>query len=248
MARLRSNNVFGTTTNNPLASGDLTLNAAGLANLTAVTGSDYAVIILDPNRVNGAPEIVYVTAHTGSATSATITRGQEGTSARSHPSGTFWVHGASAIDLRPFSPPACAVYHDTTQSCADAAETLIVFNSERYDTDSMHSTVSATSKITFTTAGLYLITFRATLPGLTTYSRVYSSLRVDGSTLIGYAGETPTTFNAGPLLLNTAVYKAAAGSYVEALVYQDNTANTAQNLQSGANFSPEFTATWLGEG
>lgn len=98
MARLRSNNVFGTTTDNPLTAGATTLNSAGLANLVAVTGSDTAVITLDPNRVNGAPEIVTVTAHTGSATSATITRGAEGTSAREHPAGTFWVHAPTTTD------------------------------------------------------------------------------------------------------------------------------------------------------
>ena len=98
MARLRSNNVFGTTTDTPLTAGATTLNSAGLANLIAVTGSDTAVITLDPNRVNGAPEIVTVTAHTGSATSATITRAAEGTSAREHPAGTFWVHTPTTTD------------------------------------------------------------------------------------------------------------------------------------------------------
>lgn len=97
--RLRTNNVFGTTTNNPLLVGGTTLNSAGLANLAVVAGADRAVITLDPNRVNGAPEIVIVTAHSGAATSATITRGAEGTAAREHPSGTFWVHAATAVDF-----------------------------------------------------------------------------------------------------------------------------------------------------
>ncbi len=99
MARLRSNNVFGTTTNNPLAAGGTSLSSAGLANLVAVAGADRAVITLDPNRVHGAPEIVYVSAHTAGMGVATILRGQEGTVARSHPAGTFWVHGATAAEL-----------------------------------------------------------------------------------------------------------------------------------------------------
>jgi hypothetical protein len=96
MARIRTNNVFGTTTDNPLTNVATTMNSAGLANLAAVTGSDEALITLDPNRVNGAPEIVRVTAHTGSATSATIDRAEFGTTAREHPAGTEWVHGAVA--------------------------------------------------------------------------------------------------------------------------------------------------------
>lgn len=97
-ARIRDNSVFGTTTNNPLAAGDTTLNSAGLANLSAVA-SNHAVIVLDPLRAAGAPEIVIVTAHTGAATSATITRGAYGTSARSHASGTLWVVAATVDDL-----------------------------------------------------------------------------------------------------------------------------------------------------
>lgn len=95
MTRVRTDNVFGTITDNPLTSGATTMNSAGLANLAAVSSTE-AIIILDPNRVAGAPEIVVVTAHTGSATSATIQRGQFGTTARQHASGTAWVHGPIA--------------------------------------------------------------------------------------------------------------------------------------------------------
>lgn len=95
MTRVRTDNVFGTITDNPLTSGATTMNSAGLANLAAVSSAE-AIIILDPNRLNGAPEIVVVTAHTGGATSAPIQRGQFGTSARQHPQGTQWVHGPIA--------------------------------------------------------------------------------------------------------------------------------------------------------
>lgn len=93
MARIRTDNVFGTITNDPLTAAGTTLNSAGLANLDVVASPDEALITLDPNRANGAPEIVVVTAHTASATSATITRGAFGTAARQHVAGTEWVHG-----------------------------------------------------------------------------------------------------------------------------------------------------------
>lgn len=101
MTRIRTDNVFGTTTDNPLTAGATTMNSAGLANLAAVSSTE-AIIILDPNRVAGAPEIVVVTAHTGSATSATIQRGQFGTTAREHASGTEWVHGPIASNASTF--------------------------------------------------------------------------------------------------------------------------------------------------
>lgn len=106
MARIRTDNVFGTTTDAPLTAGATTLNSAGLANLAAVSGGDEAIITLDPNKVDGAPEIIRVTSHTGSATSATITRGQFGTTAREHAAGTEWVHGPIASDSTDFSDDA----------------------------------------------------------------------------------------------------------------------------------------------
>jgi len=97
-SRIRENNVLGTTTDNPLLVGATTMNSAGLTNLPAVA-SNHAVLILDPLRAAGAPEIVIVTAHTAAATSATITRGAYGTTARQHASGTLWVHAETKDDL-----------------------------------------------------------------------------------------------------------------------------------------------------
>ena len=101
MTRVRSDNTFGTTTDNPLTAAATTMNSAGLANLAVVSSAE-AIIILDPNRLTGAPEIVVVTAHTGSATSATIVRGQFGTTARQHAAGTEWVHGPIASNATTF--------------------------------------------------------------------------------------------------------------------------------------------------
>jgi hypothetical protein len=89
--RIRDNNVFGTTTDNPLAAGATTFNSAGLAKMSVVAAA-HAVVTLDPIRQFGEPEIVVVTVHTASATVATITRGQYGTVDRAHPQGTLWVH------------------------------------------------------------------------------------------------------------------------------------------------------------
>lgn len=89
--RIRGNFSYGATTDNPLTAGATSFNSAGLATLPVVS-SAHAVITLDPRRVHGEPEIVIVTSHTALATVATVTRGAYGTTARSHPQGTEWVH------------------------------------------------------------------------------------------------------------------------------------------------------------
>lgn len=89
--RIRDNNVFGLTTDNPLTAGAGTFNSLGLAKMSIVA-SAHALVTLDPIRQYGEPEIVVVTAHASLASVATITRGQYNTTARSHPLGTLWVH------------------------------------------------------------------------------------------------------------------------------------------------------------
>lgn len=97
--RIRGNNAQGAISDNPLLVGATTMNSAGLANLPTVTAGNHAVIILDPLRTAGAPEIIIVTAHSAAATSATVTRGAYGTTARQHASGVAWVHAPTIDDV-----------------------------------------------------------------------------------------------------------------------------------------------------
>lgn len=93
-SRVRSNNAFGAITDNPLSAGATSFNSAALILLPAISAGQHTVIVLDPKRVFGEPEIVIVTAHTGLSTAATITRAAYGTIARSHPVNTVWAHVA----------------------------------------------------------------------------------------------------------------------------------------------------------
>lgn len=95
--RIRSNNVYGITVDNPLTSVATTMNSTGLSVLPTVS-SAHSIIVLDPKRVFGDPEIVVVTSHVGLTTSAVITRAQYGTTARSHPMNTAWAHVAITGD------------------------------------------------------------------------------------------------------------------------------------------------------
>lgn len=285
--RIRSNNQFGLTTDNPLTAGATTFNSARLS-LFPVVSAAHAVVTLDPRALNGEPEIVIITAHTAAATVATITRGAYGTVARSHPSGTEWVHAPLDEDVieiltsgtRPSDPyrgqaifetdtnryvgrstadawqdinlfsdaPACRVFHNTTQSIPDATETTVVFNSEYYDNDNMHSTAANTGRITFNTAGVYWITSNIRLASGTDYSQVYIAIRADGTTEIAIQLLTPTAFNTVQCLELTTVHKFAVGQFIELRIWHDNTANAARNVLNNQQSSPIFGATWVSRG
>lgn len=98
MTRRRFNNQSGVLSAQILTAGT-TLTSAELANLPAVVGPDIVVIVLDPESVGGAPEIAHVTAHTALATTATVLRAQESTTARTHNIGIKWKHVATVLDF-----------------------------------------------------------------------------------------------------------------------------------------------------
>lgn len=120
MARLRADFVRGTITNNPLAIGDTTLTSASLASLPVVSSPDICVLILDPG--SSAPEVVYVTAHSSAATSATISRGREGSSAKAHVQGTAFSHGATGDDFPANAFPATVANGDILYGVAASDE------------------------------------------------------------------------------------------------------------------------------
>lgn len=98
MARLRSNFQAGTLSGS-ITNSATSISSAAFAALPAVVAPDVLVITLDQAGLGGASEIVRVTAHTALSTSVTVTRGQEGTAARSHASGIAWVHAPTAADF-----------------------------------------------------------------------------------------------------------------------------------------------------
>lgn len=99
MARLRFSSLSGVL-DADIDGSNVTLSSPDFADLPAVASPDYLPLILDPDRAAGAPEIVYVTAHTAAATTVTVTRGREqahgAPAGRSHASGVTWHHGPTA--------------------------------------------------------------------------------------------------------------------------------------------------------
>lgn len=96
--RVRALAVGGLVEDNPLSSSATTLTSAGLAALPAIGSTEHAVIVADPDGLSGAPEVIYVTAHTAGAGTATIVRGQETSTARQHDRDTPWIHGPTLKD------------------------------------------------------------------------------------------------------------------------------------------------------
>lgn len=94
MARLRTNFQKGTLGAALTVSGT-TITFASAPGFPTVADGDVVVIVLDAPD----PEIVHLTAYTAGATTGTIARGKEGTTAVAHVSGVAWRHGPIVSDL-----------------------------------------------------------------------------------------------------------------------------------------------------
>lgn len=144
------------------------------------------------------------------------------------------------------NPPACRVTHNTTQSLTSNTEATITWNTETFDTASMHEGVTNPTRITFTTAGLYQVSWGFTVAGDTDYNWIYSYLRLNGTTLIALGSSIGAQTDNGlsPHSAGSALYKFAANDYVEIRAAQKNTSAGANNVSTNNYFS----AVWVGLG
>lgn len=133
----------------------------------------------------------------------------------------------------------CRVFNSANISIADSSDVALTFNSERFDTDSMHSTAVDTERITFNTAGQYLVGATLRFAANATGNRIVR-IRLNGTTYIceqvlpPVGGAQPARFT-----LNT-IYDFIVTDYVEVVVFQ--TSGGALNVQNFGNSSPEFWA------
>lgn len=148
-----------------------------------------------------------------------------------------------------FDPPACRLRASVPQSIPNSTQTVAVFDIETYDTDTMHDNVTNNTRITFRTAGLYIVAGGGEFATAADYQMHGAYIRLNGSTPIFLGdGGAQTTNNPGAWFNVSGVYKFAVNDYVEMVVQQVNGAAAARNMTAVADYSPVLTATWIGRG
>lgn len=133
-------------------------------------------------------------------------------------------------------------YNNANISINNDSSTTLTFNSERWDTDTIHDTGSNTSRLTCKTTGVYLIS--ATIDFASNANgRRQIWFVVDGTTTIAMTN-VPAINGANVRLSLTTIYSLTADQYVEAVVYQSS--GGALNVTVQANWSPEFMMQRIG--
>jgi hypothetical protein len=137
--------------------------------------------------------------------------------------------------------PAARVYHNANQSCPSGSYYMVLFNSERFDTDNIHDTTTLTTRLTCRTAGVYQISGQITWAAAANALGTTISIYLNGTTVIAdtvnYSIDQRSMNISTPYYLNP-------GDYVELRVLQQTAGPI--NILTSPNYSPEFSMSLLG--
>lgn len=143
------------------------------------------------------------------------------------------------------NPPSCRVFNNAVINLATSGVGVaLTFNSERWDTDTIHDTVTNTDRLTCKTAGLYAIYASVEFAVNATGNRQVF-IELNGATAIAAHSQLATSTIGTQITVKT-IYKLAVNDYVRCIARQDSTA--ALNVSAFGNYSPEFGMTWVGLG
>lgn len=145
--------------------------------------------------------------------------------------------------------PKCSIYQTaSTNMPTSGTYVQMLFDTESYDNDSMHSTSTNPGRITFNTAGLYLVTWGMGWAANTTGNR-FGEIRLNAAGVIG-AG-TVLDIARGPALSSGVAqygssffYRASAADHIEMQSTQTSGGALASNpgLQT-----TKMQALWVGK-
>jgi hypothetical protein len=135
-------------------------------------------------------------------------------------------------------PPRCSLYMSAADSIANNTWEMLSWDSESWDNDSMHSTSSNTSRLTFPTAGRYLIVVNALFDANGTGGRAINLTKNgagarSSSNVVLSDGGVAATATAATRVAVTIEREFAAADYVEAWVWQSS--GGALNCTGGTN-------------
>lgn len=137
---------------------------------------------------------------------------------------------------------AARVHNAGDQSINNETWTTLTFDSERFDTDTIHSTSSNTGRLTAKTAGKYTIYATVTFANNATGRRIVR-FRFNGSTVIAEVGEQGLD-NAEVDTVISALYEFAVDDFVEVQAWQSSGGGLA--IKANSNYSPEFAMARIG--
>lgn len=138
--------------------------------------------------------------------------------------------------------PAVRLRHSANQSLSSGSTVSLSFDTEDFDNDTMHSTVTNTSRITCVTAGKYMVRGQVTFANNATGRRILSLVK-NGVSTEGRTIENPTNGSNHSQEV-AALFDLVPGDYVQLQAQQ--TSGSTINVIAQASFTPAFWAYKVG--
>jgi hypothetical protein len=135
------------------------------------------------------------------------------------------------------------VYNNADIAISNDSGTALTFNSERYDTDTIHDTVTNTGRLTCKTAGVYIISANIEFAAHSTGTRQVF-IRLNGSSYIAMTNSAPVASPLAHRFSISTIYKLEVSDYLTLEVYQSSGGNL--NVVSASARSPEFAMQRIG--
>lgn len=135
------------------------------------------------------------------------------------------------------------VHNNAPITLTTGVPTALTFNSERFDSGSVHSTSVNTSRLTAPVAGTYDIKGHASFAANATGVRNLD-IRLNGTTVIASQLQPAASGIITTVSVPT-TYQLAANDYVELVAFQSSGGDL--NVNAAGNYSPEFVMYRLGD-
>lgn len=134
-------------------------------------------------------------------------------------------------------PPSVFAYHSSTVIINDDSGTVLAFNTEEFDTDTMHNTVTNNTRITFNTTGTYVVSGASSWSAnpVNAYIKFLKNGTVDlilSQIVEDYRSMSLTT-----------IRDFVVGDYLELVVFQ-NSGGDLTTLATAGKYST-FAAVWV---
>jgi len=148
----------------------------------------------------------------------------------------------AAIAASKLAFSGCSLYKSVNEAYASGAWANLLFDSESFDTDSYHSTVANTQRITVSATGYYF--FFATVQ-YANNATGFRAIRFDKNNGTYYFKKSHNSNDGGTVngyLSSSGIIYLTAGDYVQVNFYQDSGGNlniiggTAESTAFGCNF------------
>jgi hypothetical protein len=149
---------------------------------------------------------------------------------------------ANRLDIVVPVAAGARVFHSANQPIPSGVLTPLLFNSERFDNDTMHDPAGDSSRIICKTAGIYTLSVTVEFAGATGGVFRAVQLAVNG-VAVASQNQPPNAANAVDITLAT-IFQLAVNDYVQVAIYHDR--GSALDIVRTANFTPEFSAVRVG--